>query len=358
MGRSIALAALIAVAGCDDGPPAMPANDDPWHASELPSTMLGTGLTAIAFGGERGVILGVSGAKAGTDYVLMSRDAGGLWQRALLQEAPDNAVLLDLAVDADGLAMGGYLQQDLDPCLVYDERGELPTSIARVGQAIEAIDGDGTLMVAAGRALGGALWLSREPGHWSPGTSPLDPAHDAGFSDVFVGNGRVLACGYAEGADTLQVVLSLDAVAGTWSRLSLGTGVGGLTLRCVAADGEGTVMVGGLVTGDPAPRGFLRRRDPAGNWSDVPLPDGHLLGGVNDLLPADGGVWYVACGGEGGIGLATVLRVDAAGATYDLTPFNGSLTQMARDQAGRPHAVGYRLSAGAALRLPLLLTRD
>ena len=32
------------------------------------------------------------------------------------------------------------------------------------------------------------------------------------------------------------------------------------------------------------------RRDTSGVWSDIALPDGELIGGVNDVLPAAGGV--------------------------------------------------------------------
>jgi hypothetical protein len=173
-----------------------------------------------------------------------------------------------------------------------------------------------------------------------------------------VGGGRALACGFADGADTLQVVLALDTGAGVWRKVPLGAGVSDKTLQCVAAAADGTLMLGGVAdAGGQAPRAFLWRRSAGGVWSEVALPDGDMIGGVNDVLPGPDGAWYVACGGEGGSGFAGIMRVDGGGAARDFTPFNGNLLQLAIDGHGDLYAVGYRLTPGGGLHEPVLLKR-
>ncbi|MBK8164940.1 MAG: hypothetical protein IPK64_03130 [bacterium] len=352
------LVALATALGCGHEPPTRPEDTGSWRVAELPQLELGTSLHAIDFSDATGYILGSGTGKAGRDYVLVVRDPAGNWVRRELVNPPGNALFLDVAAGAAGIAVGGYLQQQVDPCLVHDQRGAVGASIARSGSRIAAIDGDDVLMVAGGTAIGGALWASREPGAWSTEATPLSQLHVGGYADVFVGNGRALACGFDSGSDTPPVVLTLDMDEGTWSRLPLGTGILGRTLRCVAVADDGTVLVGGVAeVGGATPRAFVRIRDASGTWSEPSLPDGDLIGGVNDVLPVGGGVWYVACGSEDGSGLATILRLDANGITRDLSPFHGAVLQLGRDAAGLLHAVGYQLSASASFRLPLLLTR-
>jgi len=353
------LAAGLLLSGCRDDPPSMPAPTDTWQEAALPGLSLGSGLTSIAFAGDHGYALGTSVAKAGTDYLLLSRDSAGAWVSTQLAAPPGSAVLLDLAAGLTGLAVSGYLLQSIDPSLIYDERGEAPTSFTHDGFGIAAIDGDDTLMLAGGTALGGSLWVSSTPGRWTAASTHLSPTNECGFTDVFVGNGQALACGFDDAADTPPLVLRLDQTAGTWSTVPLGESVFNLTLQCVAASTDGTLMLGGIAgAGGAAPRAFLRQRGADGVWIALTLPDVSLLGGINDILPAGGGVWYVVCGGEGGGGLATILRVDGGGITRELTPFFGSLLQLAVDATGDVHAVGYRLTPGAGLRQALLLKRS
>lgn len=354
-----AMLAGLYLIGCREEPPSMPERTEAWQETELPLLAPGSSLAAIAFAGNHGYALGATTGKAGTSYLLLSRSDAGDWTRIRLAAPPDNAVLLDLAAGLSGLALGGYLLQGTDPSLIYDERGVAPTAIARSGFGIAAIDGDDTLMLAGGTAVGGALWTSRTPGQWTFASAPLDPLHESGCTDVFVGNGQALACGFDDGADTLQVVLKMDATGDTWHKVPLGAGVSALTLRCIAASSDGTLMLGGLSgAGGALPRAFLWRRDTGGAWSALALPDDDLIGGINDILPVAGGAWYVACGGEGGSGLATIMRVNSGSVTRDLTPFYGSLLQLAVDDAGHLHAVGYRLTPGAGMRQPLLLERS
>lgn len=355
-------AILMAVAGCRNDPPTMPPDSDPWRAADLPYLNLGTSLKAIAFAGDAGYILGSGLAKAGTGYLLLARDPSRHWLQQRLVDPPDNAVLVDLAAGGTGVAVGGYLQQELEPCLVYDERAGLAAAIARPGVGIHAIDGDDALMVAGGAAEGGALWLSLVPGTWTIQATPLSTSHPGGFTDVFVADGGAWACGFDEGSDTPPLVLARDPAAGTWSRVPLGGGILGRELHCVAARSDGTMLVGGIVdAGSAGPQAFLRLREAGGGWVDLAIPDVQFLGPVNDVLPAADGTWFAACGGAiGGASgrLATILRITGREVAVELTPFHGAINQLGRDADGLLHAVGYRVTSGADMRQPLLLTRD
>ena len=106
---------LAGMSGCDDDRPTMPANTDAWHVEDLPLLTIGVGLTAIDFDGNQGHILGGTSQKVGTDYLLLSRDPERHWVSAQLADPPDNAVLLDLAAGALGLAVGEYAGEGSEP---------------------------------------------------------------------------------------------------------------------------------------------------------------------------------------------------------------------------------------------------
>ncbi len=346
------------MAGCRNAPPTMPGDADPWRPANTPTMTLGSSLSSVVFAGNRGIALGLASGKAGAGYVLLSRGATGAWTHISLEDPPSAAVLLDAALSAEGIVIGGTLRQGSDTCLVYDERGFAPASIVRPGFGIAAIDGDDALMVAGGSGIGGVLWTSRTPQFWEIAVTPLDPLHEGGFTDVFVGNGEALACGFDDGAATPQVVLRLQASDGTWNPVLLGAGIAGKTLQCVAAGDDGTMMLGGIAgAGGSAPRAFAWLRDVDGVWRALTLPDGDMIGGVNDVLPAPGGVWYLACGGEGGSGLGTILRLEDGTIKRDIKPFIGTIEQLARSADGTLCAVGWSLTEGTGLRQPLLLER-
>ncbi|MBM4131341.1 hypothetical protein FJ250_10015, partial [bacterium] len=259
-----------AMSGCKHEPPNMPPNADLWRGVGLPFLNLGSSLEAVVFNGSAGYILGTGLTKAGTGYLLLERDAEGHWLQRRLAAPPDNAVLLDIAAGGAGVAAGGYLQQALDPCLVYDERGQAPAAIARAGVSIAAIDGDDALMVAAGQALGGALWASREPGRWSNEQTWLSTAFVSGFADVFVAGELAWACGFDAASDTPPILLALDPRTGAWSGVPLGPGILGHELRCVAAGVDGSLLLGGVAVGGATPpRAFLRLREAGGEWVEL-----------------------------------------------------------------------------------------
>ena len=133
--------------------------------------------------------------------------------------------MLDLAAGRPGWHWAAPCCSASSRSLIYDERGVAPAAFARDGLGIAAIDGDDALMLAGGTAVGGGLWASRAPGHWTFDRTPLDPLQEGGYTDVFVGHGRALACGFDDGADTLQVVVLLDPATapGTRSRWAPGS---------------------------------------------------------------------------------------------------------------------------------------
>lgn len=346
------------LAGCQNSPPTMPENTDPWRPANTPLMTLGSSLQSVAFSGNHGVALGLASGKAGSNDMLLSRGNTGAWTHISLDDPPEASVLVDAALSAEGVVIGGTLRQGSDTCLVYDERGFAPANIVRPGVGIAAVDGDDALMVAGGTGIGGVLWTSRTPQFWEIAVTPLDPMHEGGFTDVFVGNGEALACGFDDGAATPQVVVRLQASDNTWHLVPLGAGTAGKTLQCVAAGDDGTMMLGGIAgAGGSAPRAFASLRGSDGVWRALTLPDGDMIGGVNDVLPAPGGVWYLACGGEGGSGLATILRLEDGAIKRELKPFIGTIRQLARSADGTLCAVGWSLTEGTHLRQPLLLER-
>ena len=345
---------VLLLAGCRNTPPTMPVNTDAWQAADMPALALGSSLSSVAFAGDRGVALGQATGKVGAGYLLLERGTNGTWTRGTLGLVPSSALLVDAAVSASGIVAGGSLGAARDSCLVHDERGYAPANIGRPGVGIAAIDGDDVLMVAGGTGIGGILWTSRTSQYWESAATPLDPLHEGGFTDIFVGNGEALACGFDDGAATPQVVLQLQASDNTWHLLPLGAAASGKTLQCIAAGADGTMLLGGL---DGANHAFAWQRGADGVWRALTLPDGDLIGGVNDVLPAPGGVWYLACGGEGGAGLATILRMEGATIKRDLKPFMGSIEHLARAADGTLCAVGWSLTQGTNLRQAVLLER-
>lgn len=340
------LAAVLA--GCRNTPPTMPTVEDPWQAARMPALPISSSLWSIAFHGDEGRVLGQS-----SDYVQFSRGAGGAWTAVAFRQLPNKSVLQDLALAAGGVVVGGFAKQGVDTCLVHDERDGLVGNIQRPGLGIAAVDGDEALMVAGGAGIGGVLWTSTAPQQWDIATTPLDPAHEAGITDVFVGNGEALACGYERSATTTPVLLRRQAGDGSWQLMPLGASIAGKTLLCVAAADDGTMMLGGL---DGA-RAFAWKRGSDGIWRALSLPDGDLIGGVRDVLPTPGGVWYLACGGSGGNGLATIIRMEGDTLKRDHRPFIGTIAQLARAADGTICAVGWSLTEGTNLRVPLLLER-
>jgi hypothetical protein len=248
---------------------------------------------------------------------------------------------MDVALDTDGSPVLAGIQVSAPHSVVLDLRGPTPQYFEQNTNGMLTVDGEGSFMVAGGRASGGGLWTSTGPGNWNFDDLPLTGTNESGFHDVYIRGDRAVACGYDDGADTLRVILTRTATTG-WEKISP-EGHFARTYDCIALGEDGTIFVGGIEgAGELSPRAFLTQRSVGGLWTDVDLPDPDLLQGVNDILIASDNSLYLACWGEDARSKANLIRVSPAGATKEITPFPGGLIQVGQRASGNIYAVGFR----------------
>jgi hypothetical protein len=212
-------------------------------------------------------------------------------------------------------------------------------------------------MVAGGRARGGGLWTSTAPGAWTFDDLPLTGTNDSGFPDVDIRGDRAVACGYDDGADTLQVILSRTTTTG-WRKIQP-AGPGTRTYFCIALSEAGTIFVGGIEgAGGMSPKAFLAQRTADGLWTELLLPDPGRLHGVMDILIARDGSIYLACMGEGDDTTANLIHADTSGVRNEITPFPGGLLQVAEAADGSIYAVGFRRDTQDGTTRGVMLVRS
>lgn len=366
--RQLAICGLIllgALGGCRDDDPTEPLGGrELWEARDMGPALTGSALLAVDFDGAHGAILGFGSLNTelgnkragGGNYIL--RYELGYWVAATPADLTPGVTFADLAVDDVGdLVVVGYVNGVGDRSRIYDARDGTTQSLQRSGLGSLAVDGEDEFFVAGGFATGGVLWTSPEPGAWVADFLPLSGTNDAGFRDVFVRGDMAVACGFDDGADTLQVVLQRTSTT-NWTKIPLGANTFGLTLHSVALAENGALYVGGVLgAGGPTVRAYLAVRSVGGDWSEVVLPDQGLIGAVNDILPAGDGSVYAACSGEVSSDLATIVRAHGGGVDREIVPFPGDIFQMAEGPDGRIHAVGTRHAGSNGATSALLLTR-
>jgi hypothetical protein len=350
---------LLLVPGCaDDGPAHPPAAQASWHFMALDGLGPGTALLAVHFSGTHGVVLG---ARPGPmpSFVLGLGD-DGTWTPRNTDDLPAGVNFRDLAVDAvDSVVLAGFATLGANPTRILDTRGPAGAAVVGPGLGLLTIDGENSFYVAGGFSRGGQLWTSLDPGQWTADTLPLTGTNDSGFRDIDVRGDNAVACGFDDGADTLTVLLSRSTTT-DWQKIPLGGGQFGRTFRCVALSATGDIFVGGISgAGGLDPHPFLAVRSPGGDWTDVVLPAPEQTGMVNDILLASDGAIYLACSGEVGHELATIIRADGNGAAHEITPFRGELFQLAEGPDGKVYAVGLRRDgSGSIIETGVMLVRD
>jgi len=337
---------IVFLAACsDDDDPVNPVSPPLWQEVDLGATPPSM-MRAVDFHGDRGLALGLnlSGMKnqdLTATHHFFSLQPDRQWQPVDLVEVPTGAIMLDLAFDAGGKVALAGVQLSSHAGLVLDLRGIDPKVVTNSGWGLLTVDGEGSFMVAGGRKKGGDLWTSTGPGTWNVDVLPLTGTNDSGFRDVYIRGDRAVACGFDDGADTLQVILERTVSTG-WTKVPAG-GPYTATYFCIALSEDGTIFVGGIEgAGGMSPKAFLTQRNADGLWAELLLPDPEILHGVNDILIASDGSIYLACMGEGENSVANLVHAGPGGVRKEITSFPGGLLQLGEAGNGDIYAVGFR----------------
>jgi hypothetical protein len=351
---------VLALAACSDDNPVRPENQAVWQWQEvdLGPTAGDTRVVAVDFTGNHGLAVRLAipdgGAITEITHEFFRLQADTVWLEDDLGEIRSGFVAMDLALDTTGKCVLAGIQMPGPPSVVLDLRGPEAEYIEQSTYGMLAVDGEGSFMVAGGRSAGGGLWTSTGPGIWNFDDLPLTGTNDSGFQDVYIRGDRAVACGYDDGADTLQVIMTRTSTT-DWKKIESG-GPFNATYYCIALNEEGTIYVGGIEgAGSMSPKAFLARRSVDGLWADVTLPDPNLLHGVMDILIASDGSIYLACMGEGENTMANLIHASPSGVLKEITPFPGGLLQVDQAASGNIYAVGFRRDDQAGTETGVML---
>lgn len=332
-----------------------------WQEVELALGAGESGLVAVDFTGNHGLAValvapaGASQTEFTHEFFRLQPDGG--WLKDDVAGIRSGFAAMDLAVDTSGKPVLAGIQVSGPPSVVIDLRGAQAVYIEQSSFGMLAVDGHGAFMVAGGRSSGGGLWTSTAPGIWNFDDLPLSGGNDSGFPDVYVRGDRAVACGYDDGADTLQVVLSRTPIT-DWVKVPQ-SGSFARTYDCIALSDEGAIFVGGIDgAGGLSPKAFLAQRSADGQWTDLTLPDPGRLRGVTDILIATDASLYLTCRGEGDQTEANLLHASPSGVVEEITPFPGGLLQVGQAASGDIYAVGFRRdeASGAVAGVMLVKT--
>lgn len=333
-----------------------------WRQVPLDLTPGDSRAVAVDFTGSHGMAMVVVTASGGASVVahdFFRLQAGGIWAPDHPDDIRSGVMMLDLNVGTTGRTVLAGVQMSSPHSVVLDLRGPTPEYIEQNSLGMLTVDGEDAFMVAGGRSRsggGGGLWTSTSPGAWSFDDLPLTGINDSGFEDVYVRGNRAVACGYDDGADTLQVILSRTD-ASEWEHIRT-AGSFFQTFECIALGDDGTIYVGGIEgAGSLTAVAFVVQRSPAGDWTELILPDPGRLHGVSDILIADDGSLYLACWGEGEDTEANVVRAGPDGVVEDIIPFPGGLIQIGQSSAGDIYAVGFRRDPSTGAETGVMLMK-
>jgi hypothetical protein len=351
---------ILTFGACSEDDPVRPDNQAVWQWQEvdLGPTTGDSRVVAVDFTGNHGLAVRLDIPDGGTmmeivhEFFRLLDDSE--WLEDDLGEIRSGFVAKDLALDTTGKCVLAGIQMPGPPSVVLDLRGTEAEYIEQYSYGMLTVDGQGSFMVAGGRSSGGGLWTSTGPGIWNFDDLPLTGTNDSGFPDVYIRGDRAVACGYDDGADTLQVILTRTSTT-DWQKIEPG-GAFNATYYCIALDEQGTIYVGGIEgAGSMHPKAFLAQRPVDGPWTDVTLPDPDLLHGVMDILIAVDGSLYLACMGEGENTMANLVHISPSGATKEITPFPGGLLQVDQAAGGNIYAVGFRRDDQAGTETGVML---
>ena len=353
---------ILLLTGCsdDDNDPASPATPL-WREVDL-GDPASTKMVAVDFNGNHGLAMGLvfgkSGAKDwGITHEFFRLQADGGWLPFDLTKISPSILFLDISLNSAGNPVLVGIQDSGDPGIILDFRTSKPVYQTYFSRGLLTVDGNDSFMVAGGFARGGDLWSSTEPGVWNVDGLPLTGTNDSGFRDVCIRGDRAVACGFDDGADTLQVILTRTATS-HWEKIQPAWHFT-RTFYCIALGDDGSIFVGGIEgAGGMSPKAFLTQRTADGLWADLILPDPELLHGVNDILIAADGSIYLACMGEGEQTHANLVHGGPAGPHKEITSFPGGLLQLDQAANGDIFAVGFRRNEQDGTEQGVMLVRS
>jgi hypothetical protein len=357
----LVLSILFLMACSDDDPVRQETPDTPrWQEIDLGQTAGDSRMAAVDFTGSHGLAVRVAIPDGGPttelthDFFRMQPD--GEWQKVDLGNIRSGFMTMDVALDTSGKPVLAGIQYTSPHSVVLDLRGSEAEYIEQTTNGMLAVDGEDSFMVAGGRSSGGGLWTSTGPGEWNFDDLPLTGTNDSGFEDVYVRGDRAVACGYDDGADTLQVILTRTATT-DWQKIQP-DGTFARTYECIALSEDGTIFVGGIEgAGGVSPKAFLAQRSADGLWEDFVLPDPDLLHGVMDILIASDTSIYLACWGEGDNTTANLIHASPSGVLKEITPFPGGLLKVGQSANGTIYAVGFRRDASTGAEQGVMLVK-
>lgn len=362
------LAPLLTSCGDDPSAPRGGSEESPWTEVDL-GIVLGDTAELLSVDCEGGDCLA-----SGLSFSSKNGDGQPEYEKNLFYELAEDggfvpvafpdlpeARYMDVALASSGGAViVGYGLQGVSSVYseIYDARTTPPSSISQSSHALFAVDGDGDFFVAGGLSGLGLLMSSQAPGSWNTDTFPTSGRNDGGFRDVHVRGDVAVACGFDDGADTLKVVLRRTKVE-SWKMLNRNGLPFGVQLLCIAVNDDGAIFLGGVEgPGSPGYKAFLSVRSPEGEWVSLVLPNAEELGGVNDILVARDGSVYLACSSEyQDTSTAHIVHATPSGVGEEISPFGGSLLQLAEGSDGTIYAAGSRRIGSTLDREPVLLKR-
>lgn len=291
--------------GCEEDTTSPPDDGGPvWKEVALPEAVPDAALSALAFHGDRGIAVGTEYPYNG----LVLETTGGTW--SLLSTEIDGAALMGVTftLEGDAVAVGGTLSRHP---LVLDEReswapDEVLESTAFLQSVATTSDG---VIHAAGY---GVALRSEAAGTWTTETVNYPVGtQDRGILDLVSGpDGALFACAFDDAGDGSPEEPNRMILQNEDSKWDVFAAIPSEANASVLAHHEdlGFLAAGERYgPGSPEPRTVLWRRDDAGNWSEIELPDATGYEAEDVLVASDGKLYLLGSGfADGSIGSESI----------------------------------------------------
>jgi hypothetical protein len=321
--------------------------------------------TAVIF---RGLAVGsvASGVAPNQTFVPLaaSLNANGSWASDPSINLPSTGLLTAVAMTSSDLAVIAGVDLSALSGFILDERNGWSQHNVAVGGLAFAVHDD-TLRVAGASGTTQQVMISTAPDSWTLETVPYSSTgqNERQLQDLSARGGRWVACGFDDAGDgtpdSPNNVLFLNQGAG-WERISVSCGgCSNREFRSVAASETGGVLLGGAVTdftgGANEYTASLLVRSVSGDWAPLTLPAPTELKRVNDILIAQDGTVYLACG----LGTTSYLvrSVNGDSMVRDATVTKARINRLAESPDGSIWAAGAVLDAEGNVLRPAIWKR-